>query len=219
MYASSVTSKAFRDRLARRTKAAGVVAAPGVSDQLEVYFRLLARWNAKVNLTSLPLEEPTDETFDRLFIEPLAAARVVEDHPTSWFDVGSGGGSPAIPLKLMKPALGLTLVESKTRKAAFLREVVRELILPGVLVETSRFEELAGRPTVEGTAGLVTLRAVRPDAKLMNSIAKALQPSGSLLVFGTTPQPERIGGFEHQGSTVLSSSRSRPAYVLRYTRT
>jgi 16S rRNA (guanine527-N7)-methyltransferase len=218
VYASSVTSKAFRDRLARRTRTAGISASSSVVEQLEAYFRLLARWNAKVNLTSLPLEEPTDETFDRLLLEPLAAARVVEDVSISWFDVGSGGGSPAIPLKLVRPALGLTMVESKARKAAFLREVVRELALSGAVVETSRFEEVAARPAVEGSSGLVTLRAVRPDEKLMSAIARVLQPGGRLLMFRPTPQLEKIGGFELPGSAVLSASRSRPAYVLTYKR-
>ena len=42
-------------------------------------------------------------------------------------DVGSGGGSPAIPLKLAVPRLSLTMVEAKARKSAFLREAIRHL--------------------------------------------------------------------------------------------
>src|SRR4029450_1258587 len=105
-------SRAFRERLSRRAKAAGLQVQPDVVVALETYLGLLTLWNRKVNLTALPLEEPTDETFDRLFIEPLAAARIVDDSWTPWIDVGSGGGSPAIPLKLVEPALNLTLVES-----------------------------------------------------------------------------------------------------------
>ena len=213
-----MTSRAFRDRLARRTTAAGISTPSGVAEQLETYFRLLARWNEKVNLTSLPLEEPTDETFDRLLVEPLAAARLVEDTWTPWFDVGSGGGSPAIPLLLLKPALQLTMVESKARKAAFLREVVRGLDLGGVAVETGRFEELAIRGDVEGTGGLVTLRAVRSDAKLMSSVARILRLGGRLLVFRSTPQSEDIRGFDPTSSTMLSASPARPAYALSYSR-
>ena len=44
-------------------------------------------------------------------------------------DVGSGGGSPAIPLKLAAPAVALTMVEVKARKSAFLREAIRQLEL------------------------------------------------------------------------------------------
>ena len=213
-----MTSKAFLDRLLRRTRTAGISVPASVAAQLETYFRLLARWNAKVNLTSLPLDEPTDETFDRLFIEPLAAARLVEDSWTPWFDVGSGGGSPAIPLKLARPALKLTMAESKARKAAFLREVVRELGHSDVSVETSRFEELAVRPEMEGSAGLVTVRAVRADAKLMSSVSRILRSDGRLLMFRPTAQTEPLVGFDLEGSTVLSPSRVRPAYALSYKR-
>ena len=70
-----VTSEQFQDRLLARAANAAVSIPEGSCKQLEAYFRLLALWNAKINLTALPLQPPTDETFDRLLIEPLAAAR------------------------------------------------------------------------------------------------------------------------------------------------
>jgi len=213
-----MTPRAFRERLTRRAKAAGLQVRPDVVDALETYLRLLTRWNAKVNLTALPLEEPTDETFDRLFIEPLAAARIVDDSWTPWVDVGSGGGSPAIPLKLVKPALELTLVESKARKAAFLREVVRELGLTGTSVETTRFEELAGRPDAHASTGLLTLRAVRIDQKLIKSMSRMLRPGGRLATFQPSPDAEPIAGFLAPSSTVLHASPSRPSYLISYER-
>ena len=89
-------------------------------EPLEAYFQLLTQWNAKINLTALPLDPPTDETFDRLLVEPLAASKQIPTHtPSVWFDLGSGGGSPAIPLKIARPALRLTMIESKERKSAF----------------------------------------------------------------------------------------------------
>ena len=77
-------------------------------EPLEAYFRLLAHWNAKINLTALPLDPPTDETLDRLLVEPLAAARQIRRcAAASGSTSGSGGGSPAIPLKIARPALRL----------------------------------------------------------------------------------------------------------------
>jgi 16S rRNA (guanine527-N7)-methyltransferase len=149
---------------------------------LEAYYRLLAQWNVKINLTALPLQAPTDTTFDRLFIEPLLAAELIPDIPGTWFDLGSGGGSPALPLKMVRPSLSLTLVESKTRKAAFLREVVRALKLPGTEVANMRFQEL---PTPTPAADLVTVRAVRLDRALLDESARLLRVGGHLLFFGT----------------------------------
>jgi len=69
-----VNSLEFRDRLARRARRAKAPLTLAMLGPLEAYFRLLTQWNAKINLTGLPLDEPTDETFDRLLVEPLAAA-------------------------------------------------------------------------------------------------------------------------------------------------
>ena len=71
---TAVTSLEFRDRLARRARRAKAPLTLAMLGPLEAYFRLLTLWNAKINLTALPLEAPTDETFDRLLVEPLAAA-------------------------------------------------------------------------------------------------------------------------------------------------
>jgi 16S rRNA (guanine527-N7)-methyltransferase len=177
-----VTSREFRERLSRRARKARVVVPEQALAPLEAYYRLLAKWNVKINLTALPLQVPTDATFDRLFIEPLLAAELTPDAPGTWFDLGSGGGSPALPLKMVRPSLSLTLVESKTRKAAFLREVVRELKLPGTVVANLRFQEL---PTPTPAADLVTVRAVRLDRTLLDESARLLRVGGHMLFFGT----------------------------------
>ena len=79
-----------------------------------MFYALLSRWNQKINLTSLA--DP-DEAIDRLILEPLlAAARFVPAACSSMMDIGSGGGSPAIPMKLVSPRLALTMVEVKATK-------------------------------------------------------------------------------------------------------
>jgi 16S rRNA (guanine527-N7)-methyltransferase len=176
-----VTSREFKERLSRRARKAGVRTPEEMFAPLEAYYRLLAQWNVKINLTALPLQAPTDATFDRLFIEPLLAAELIPDDAGTWFDLGSGGGSPALPLKIVRPSLSLTLVESKTRKAAFLREVVRALKLPITEVANMRFQEL---PIPTPAADLVTVRAVRPDRTLLDASARLLRIGGHLLFFG-----------------------------------
>lgn len=176
-----MTSSEFNDRLAGRLLSGKVHLAPDVVVKLEAYYRLLARWNEKINLTALPLRPPTDETFDRLLIEPLVAAQQVEHSPLVWFDLGSGGGSPAIPLKILRPRARLVMVESKARKAAFLREAVRLLELPDVHVENGRVEEIASE--VPGRAQIVTLRAVKADSLLLIGAKNLLSTGGRLLWF------------------------------------
>jgi len=88
---------------------------------------------------------------------------------------GSGGGSPAIPFKLYKPAKLLVLVESKSRKAAFLREVARELHLAEVEVEVIRIESIASTYRLAGRADRVTIRAVRLSEALFQTVRSLLR--------------------------------------------
>src|SRR5207248_608512 len=100
------------------------------------------------------------------------------------FDLGSGGGSPAIPLQLARPAQRLVMVESRQRKAAFLREVVREVPVTAAEVEVSRIEDVAGDPHNAGLADLITVRAVRMEASLISWIQGLLRFDGQAVLFG-----------------------------------
>jgi 16S rRNA (guanine527-N7)-methyltransferase len=186
----------FRDKLARRTRRAKAPITLAMLEPLEAYYLLLAQWNAKINLTALPLDPPTDETFDRLLVEPLAAAKQIVTHtPSVWFDLGSGGGSPAIPIKIARPALRLTMIESKERKGAFLREAVRTLGLLDTTVVTERFEVAAANAGYVGTADVITVRAVRADGELFETAATLLKAGGRLLMFrpAHSPSPDPPG--------------------------
>ena len=156
---------------------------PSLAEGLERYYALLAKWNEKINLTSFRLPPAGDDNaIDRLLVEPVVAAKHVGPGTVAALDIGSGGGSPAIPLKLATPELRLRMVESKTRKAVFLREAVRELTLAAE-VETSRFEELLSRPELHEGFDLVTIRAVRVEPRTLVTLQAFLRPGGQLFLF------------------------------------
>lgn len=163
------------------------------------YFELLRLWNNTINLTAFPLETPTSETFDRLLIEPLRAAVKLPDEPIRWFDLGSGGGSPAIPMKIARCRWHLHMVEAKERKAAFLREVVRSLRLPDAEVEAVRFETLLDKEQLEATVDLITARAVRLDSRFLQTCASLLKHGGLLVPFGF-PGVDLVG-FTHDSQS------------------
>ena len=151
---------------------------------LETYYQLLTKWNAKINLTAFRLApQGSDEAIDRLLIEPVVAATYVPENARTLLDAGSGGGSPAIPLKLAAKNLSLRMVEVKTRKAVFLREAVRALGFRDVEVETARFEELLPRAELHEALDLVSIRAVRIETRTLNTLQAFLRPGGKLMLF------------------------------------
>jgi 16S rRNA G527 N7-methylase RsmG len=82
------------------------------------------------------------------------------------------------------------MVESVGKKAAFLREAVRALALADVDVENSRAEELAAVPRRQRGAELVTARAVRGNAALLQAAWDLLSPTGSFWLFRSTTSPQ-----------------------------
>lgn len=176
------------------------------AQRLAKYVALLDRWNQRMNLTSLPLEGLPDSTIDRLLFEPLAAAQALGDDGVDWIDLGSGGGSPALPMKVRRPEAKLRLVESKARKAAFLREAVRALGLAAAEVVQARFEEFAiSKP---GSADVVTVRGVRLNAELIASSRELLRPGGRLLLFvREDAEAQDLAGFEQSSSHLLPGAR------------
>jgi len=162
----------------------GISIEPLLVEGLETYYQLLTKWNAKINLTAYRLvPEGDDEAIDRLIIEPVVAARYIPENARTLLDAGSGGGSPAIPLKLASPNLALRMVEVKTRKGVFLREAIRTLGLRDAEVETSRFEELLPRAELHEALDLVSIRAVRIETRTLNTLQAFLRPGGKLLLF------------------------------------
>jgi 16S rRNA (guanine527-N7)-methyltransferase len=187
--------------LASRSEQAGISLSSRLADQLVTYYDVLEHWNQKINLTSLSQD---DEAVDRLLLEPVAAARLLPAG-ARLIDLGSGGGSPAIPLALALSSRVLVMVESRSRKAAFLREALRELAIAGT-VETERFESLSERPDYRGMLDLVSMRAVRADHGSLAAAAGFLRAGGLAAFFRTAD----IGSWAAQSSPALVWLRNAP---------
>jgi 16S rRNA (guanine527-N7)-methyltransferase len=107
--------------------------------QIQQYIKILLIWNEKISLTAI--RDPLEILY-RHFCESMYAAETIKDRGSRLADVGSGGGFPGLPLKIIRPDLQVFLVESNLKKATFLAEVVRELGLNDAQVLVRRYEEL-----------------------------------------------------------------------------
>jgi 16S rRNA (guanine527-N7)-methyltransferase len=145
--------------------------------QLTTYLRLLQEWNKRINLIS-----PNDEEriAERHILESLAVLSIWSfPEAASVLDLGSGGGFPGLPLKIMRPDLGMTLLESRQKKALFLNTVVRELKLENCRIVNARAEELA--QVGEEKFSIVIARAVA-DLKTLWEWSRPLLVSGGILL-------------------------------------
>ena len=183
--------RGLTERLLKRAVRARVELDPKVAERLAAYVALLLRWNVRMNLTALG---DSDRDLDRLVIEPLVAARHLPLRGRL-VDIGSGGGSPAIPLQVVHPCLDVRMVESKMKKGAFLRDVIRQLGLTRSIVENCRYEELLTRPELHESQDAVTIRAVRVEARVLRNLQALVRPGGMLALFrgsGTVDPPRDL---------------------------
>lgn len=107
--------------------------------QIQQYIGILLAWNDKVNLTAI--RDPLEILY-RHFCESMFAGISMPLERGRLADVGSGGGFPGLPLKILRPGLHVFLIESNIKKATFLAEVIRDLGLKDAQVLVRRYEEL-----------------------------------------------------------------------------
>jgi 16S rRNA (guanine527-N7)-methyltransferase len=155
----------------------GVSPSPQQIESIRGYISLLLLWNQKVGLTTL--SDP-EEIVARHFGESLFCTRFVALDRGRLADIGSGGGFPGLPIKIMCPELDLFLIESNNKKAAFLAEAVRTLAVGGVEVIAERYEDW--RPQA-GSLDFIASRALGHYPFLMRWARETLRPTGKLILW------------------------------------
>ena len=183
-----------------------------LAERLLAYFAILTRWNRKINLTSLADPE---QAIDRLLLEPLAAARLLP-HDSRLVDLGSGGGSPAIPLALALRASEVLMIESRSRKASFLREAARAVQLDAT-VEASRFEDICRLTAYAGRFDVASVRAVRQDVATLRALGALLRIGGVAGLFvgpGGLTSPEIPPDLAWRGTEPLLRSTGSQLALL-----
>ena len=139
---------------------------PSQAQMFERYFELLVFYNERFNITAITEKR---EVYIKHFIDSLAGERFLTGRTLA--DVGSGGGFPALPLKIYRDSLEVTLIESTGKKCDFLKTVIKDLKLSGVRVINGRAEEL-GKELLREKFDNCTARAV---ARL-NSLSEYCMP-------------------------------------------
>lgn len=172
----------------RQLGGAGVSLPPGARARLVRYLELLAEWNRTYNLTAIrePERMVTHHVLDALAVLPHLPDATA--HPgLRLLDVGSGGGVPAIPLAIARPAWRVVALDSSHKKGAFLTQVVIELPLPNVEVVVARVEDYAPPARFD----VVISRAFSDIATFVESSARHLADGGRLVAMkGVYPDEE-----------------------------
>jgi 16S rRNA (guanine527-N7)-methyltransferase len=146
----------------------GVQLSPEIRLKLEIYIAELERWSRRMNLTSL---EGRD-LVRRLVAEPCWIGQQLQMSGTI-LDLGSGNGSPGIPLYLGCGLQRADLIEVRVKRAAFLRNVAALLAPENIVVHRLRLEDMTFAPRSEW----ITLQGVKPVAALLKAFRRLFSPT------------------------------------------
>ena len=158
-----------RAHLQRMLEEYGFSCSGGQAAAFDRYAALLAEWNRRINLTAIL--EP-EEICVKHFLDSALLLSAAEPEPgASLIDVGTGAGFPAVPCKILRPDLSVTLLDSLNKRVGFLTELSRELGQDNAAVH-GRAEELGRAPEYRERFDLA---AARPAIRLLGGEVEAVK--------------------------------------------
>ena len=160
----------------------GVGLSQADADIFATYLEELEKWNKKINLTAISGEL---DFVVKHILDSLAYLKGLDSTPgLKLLDMGSGAGFPALPIKIARPEIDVTLVESVGKKATFLRHIARTLKINATVIE-ARVESLPKQ--FHDAFDIVTARAFS-DMKKAIAVGKPFLKNNGIIVLSRGPE-------------------------------
>lgn len=184
------------EKLVFQFKEAGIELTEYQLKQFGIYYHEILNWNQRINLIS---KKDESRIIERHFLESSAFSLFqVFQGSQSVLDLGSGGGFPGVPLKIMHPQLSMTLLDSKRMKALFLKRLVEKLNLNDVEVLCERAEVAALKSPYHHGFDVVVSRAVAALPTLYKWAQPFLKAKGALMAVKGSNVSQEIRNLKHE---------------------
>lgn len=147
--------------------------------QFSRYAQILQQWNKKINLTAItdPMEIAVKH-----FLDSVAPSACIPQQGTL-LDIGTGGGFPGVPLKILRPQQSMVLIDGVRKKINFVKQVLRELHLDNIEAIQSRAEDFMRHHRKTKQFDIIVSRALADVDVLVKLAAPLLKPEGRLVVY------------------------------------
>ncbi len=144
---------------------------------MSLYIKCLLEWNHRINLIGT---SDTNRIVNELILDSIIAVPFIPEEGIM-LDLGSGAGLPGIVIKILRPSLEITLIDSNRKKTSFLKNISRELGLSHISVINSRVEDIKEKFT--GSCDIITSRAMTGMNSLIELCSGCLAGNGIIIGF------------------------------------
>lgn len=163
--------------------------------QFEQFFSLFTEYNTHTNLSAI---RDREGIIEKHFLDSLYGVSVIDEviqhtktSPIRLLDIGSGGGFPGIPLKIVIPEIDVTLLDSVGKKVKAMNHFVEQLGLTGIQAIQDRAENLAKLPDHKGKYDIVVSRATAYITDILFWSAPFLTKNGRIILYKMPGEDER----------------------------
>ena len=145
--------------------------------QLYDYMKNILKWNEVINLTAIKDE---NEFIMKHFIDSLTILKYINEN-SKMIDIGTGAGFPGMPIKLVKPNLDITLVDSVNKKINVLKDITEKMSIQKINLIHSRIEDIANQKEYREQFDYVTSRALSNITTLSEYMLPFLKINGEAI--------------------------------------
>lgn len=154
--------------------------------QFEKYFSMLIETNKVMNLTAITEE---NDVVIKHFLDSSLPEKFFPKNSTV-IDIGSGAGFPALPLKIVRPDLKITMVDSLNKRIGFLNEVIDSLNITGAIAVHARAEDYAKNNREKFDVAVA--RAVAPLNTLIEYLLPFVKVGGMCIIYKSSKLSEEL---------------------------
>jgi 16S rRNA (guanine527-N7)-methyltransferase len=144
-----------------------------------VFLSELKKWNRAYNLTGI--KEDKDIVIKH-FLDSLLYLKAIPEGAVKVADIGSGAGFPGIPVKIIRPEIGMYLIEPSGKKTAFLRHIVKNIGLDRIEVIEKRVEEVTSGRDLPSPVDLAVTRALFSIKEFIEKSSHIVKQGGTLIL-------------------------------------
>jgi 16S rRNA (guanine527-N7)-methyltransferase len=149
-------------------------------DQFRLYMDKIKAWNKKINITANDQEE---DIIVKHFIDSLAGLRYVEENVQNVMDMGTGAGFPGLPIKIIRPELPMTFVDSSKKKMMVLQDICQTLGIDHYKVMDKNIEIIGREKAFRETYDVVLVRALASLNIILEYGLPILRNKGHMVIY------------------------------------